>query len=183
VEPSQIIKILNGEFADEVIAVNEFRGQTGITLKKDRLLQIARCLFDTPEFKFDLLRDLCGVDYKKMKEPRFEVVYNLYSIPHRHMIRLNVQVPDEKQPSLQSVVGIWKTADWHERECFDMYGIVFEGHPDLRRILMPEDWDGYPLRKDYPTAGPEDEEWAGFKEVLRKSEDFKKFGWHLDQRK
>ncbi|MBF0320885.1 MAG: NADH-quinone oxidoreductase subunit C [Nitrospirae bacterium] len=181
-EPSQIVKILDGGFAGEVIATSEFRGQPGITLKKDRLLDIARCLHDTPEFKFDLLRDLCGVDYKKMKKPRFEVVYNLYSITHRHTIRLNVQV-DEKQPSLPSVAGVWKTADWHERECFDMYGITFDGHPDLRRILMPEDWEGYPLRKDYPMAGPDDEEWAGFKEVLKKAEEFKKFGWHLNERK
>ncbi|MBF0553748.1 MAG: NADH-quinone oxidoreductase subunit C [Nitrospirae bacterium] len=175
-EPSKIADTLNSEFQGEVIAVKEFRGQTGVTLKKDKILQIARCLHDTPEFMFDYLRDLCGVDYKKIKTPRFEVVYNLYSMTHRHTIRLNVQVPD-KEP-IQSVVSVWKTADWHERECFDMYGIVFEGHPDLRRILMPEDWDGHPLRKDYPTAGPEDGEWGGFKEVLRKSEDFKKFGWY-----
>ncbi|MBF0518064.1 MAG: NADH-quinone oxidoreductase subunit C, partial [Nitrospirae bacterium] len=112
----------------------------------------------------------------KIKTPRFEVVYNLYSMTHRHSLRLNVQVPEKE--SIQSVVSIWKTANWHERECFDMYGIVFDGHPDLRRILMPDDWDGHPMRKDYPTAGPEDEEWAGFKEVLKKSEEFKKFGWY-----
>ncbi|KWT92058.1 NADH-quinone oxidoreductase subunit C [Candidatus Magnetominusculus xianensis] len=178
-EPPKIAETLKGEFADDVIAVKEFRAQTGVTLKKDNILQIARRLHDAPEFKFDLLKDLCGVDYKKIKNPRFEVVYNLYSITHRHSLRLNVQVSDKE--SIQSVVSVWKTADWHERECFDMYGIVFDGHPDLRRILMPEDWDGYPMRKDYPTAGPEDDpgaEWGGFREVLKKAEDFKKFGWY-----
>lgn len=92
------------------------------------------------------------------------------------MIRIAAQVL-EKSPSLESCAGIWKTANWHERECYDMYGIVFENHPDLRRVLMPEDWEGYPLRKDYPLEGPE-EEWRGFREVLQKHEEYKKYEWN-----
>ena len=110
-------------------------------------------------------------------EVRFEVVYHLYSIEHRHMLRVKVPV-SETDCVIDSVVPIWIGADWHERESFDMYGIEFKGHPDLRRILMPEDWEGYPLRKDYPVKGPEpEEEWEGFREVLNKAEEFRKYEW------
>ncbi len=93
------------------------------------------------------------------------------------MIRLNVQVSEE-DTYIDSITNIFKGADWHERECFDLFGITFSNHPDLRRILLPEDWEGYPLRKDYPIEGPQDREWSGFKDVLNKSEEFKKFQWN-----
>jgi NADH-quinone oxidoreductase subunit C len=93
-------------------------------------------------------------------------VYNLFSIKHRHRIRLKALVP-ENDASIESVVSIWIGANWHERETCDMYGIVFKGHPDLRRILMPDDWEGYPQRKDYPLKGPEGREYKGYEEIKK----------------
>ena len=94
----------------------------------------------------------------------FIIVYNLYSLKHRHRIIIKALV-SEDDPYIDSVVPVWKGANWHEREACDMYGILFNGHPDLRRILMPEDWEGYPLRKDYPLKGPEGWEYKGFEEL------------------
>jgi NADH-quinone oxidoreductase subunit C len=177
-EPLQIADRLREEFPSEVLSSTEFRGQVSAVIKKDRILEMGRFLHDDPELSFDYLRDLCGVDYMGKKEPRFEVVYHLYSFRHRHLIRLKAQVPED-DCSIQSVISIWRGADWHERECYDMFGIAFEGHPDLRRILMPEDWEGHPFRKDYPLKGPEPEnDWRGFKEVLEKSGRFKKYEWN-----
>lgn len=178
-EPLQITGKIKEKFPDEVISVKEFRGQASVTIKKDRLVDICRWLHDEPEMGFDYLQDLCGVDYPKIEKglPRFEVVYHLYSMTHRHAVRLKAQV-SEVDCSIESVVPIWIGANWHERECFDMFGITFRGHPDLRRILMPEDWEGHPLRKDYPLKGPSPEaEWKGFKETLEKAEKFKEFQW------
>jgi NADH-quinone oxidoreductase subunit C len=106
------------------------------------------------------------VDYLGKKEPRFEVVYHLYSLEHRHMIRLRAEVAED-DASIESVVDIWAGANWHERECFDLLGITFNGHPDLRRVLLPDDWEGHPLRKDYPLKSDLGEkEWQGYKDVL-----------------
>lgn len=177
-ESLQIAERLKRAFPGEVVSIDEFRGQVSVTIKKDRLLDICKYLYEEPELFFDYLRDLCGVDHLGRKEPRMEVVYHLYSMKHRHLLRLKVQVP-EQDCRVQSVTAVWTGADWHERECFDMYGVVFEGHPDLRRILMPEDWEGHPLRKDYPLKSDLGEnEWRGYKEVLEKSEKLKEFGWN-----
>lgn len=163
-------------FPSEVKEIKEFRGQVSVIVKKDRLREIMEYLHDTPELCFSYLRDICGVDYFGRKEPRFEVVYQLYSISHRHMIRIRAEVPED-DPFIDSVVSIWDGADWHERECYDMFGIQFKGHPDLRRILMPEDWEGYPLRKDYPLKSDlGDKEWKGFKEILALSEKNRAYG-------
>jgi NADH-quinone oxidoreductase subunit C len=124
----------------------------------------------------DHLLDLCGVDYNTKKTPRFEVVYNLYSIPLMHMIRVRALVPED-DCKIKTVTSVWKGANWHERETFDMYGIVFEGHPDLRRILMPDDWEGYPLRKDYPLKGPK-KEWQGYQEVKEKARELSKYDFY-----
>lgn len=176
-EPLQIADKLKGSFPDEVISVEEFGGQVSVTVKKDRIPDIMKYLNEEPELAFDYLRDLCGVDYHGRKEPRFEVVYHLYSMKHRHLIRLKAQVSEE-DPKIHSVMSLWTGANWNERECYDMYGIVFEGHPDLRRILMPEDWEGHPLRKDYPLKSDIKPEWKGFQEVLDKAEKFKEFEWN-----
>lgn len=174
-EPLQIAEMLKEKFPEEVVGVTSFRDQVSVIVRRERILEICTFLHDHPSLYFDYLADLCGADYFDKKVPRFEVVYNLYSIRHRHRIRLKAQVPEDN-PSIDTVTSVWVGANWHERECFDMYGIVFKGHPDLRRILLPEDWEGYPLRKDYPVKGPE-KEWPGFQEVLDKAKQFKDFGW------
>lgn len=177
-EPIQIAEKLKEKFPEEVVSITEFRGQVSAVVKKDRLLDICRYLHDDPECNMDYLRDLTAVDYPMRKgQPRFEVVYHLYSINHRHMLRLKALVP-ENDCSIDSVMPVWIGANWHERECFDMFGITFNGHPDLRRILMPEDWQGHPLRKDYPLKGPgPEEEWQGLREILEKAKEFKEFEW------
>lgn len=112
------------------------------------LLDIARWLRDTPELAFNMLSDVTAVDYLH-RNPRFEVVYQLYSTTRKHRLRLRVPLTAEN-PSVDSVTGVWLSANWAEREVWDMYGIRFEGHPDLRRVLMYEEFEGHPLRKDYP---------------------------------
>ncbi len=168
--PITIAEQIRDKFQEDVVDTIEFRNQVSIIIKKERLKEIMSLLHFSSDYIFDYLVDLCGVDYLNRKTPRFEVVYNLFSMKHRHSLRVRVQV-DEDDPSVDSVTDIWKGADWHERECFDMYGIRFEGHPDLRRILMPEDWEGHPLRKDYPLKSDlGDREWKGYKELVEFSE-------------
>ncbi len=174
-EPLEIADKIREKFPQEARDVAEFRGQASVILRKERISEICRWLYDDPELRFDYLKDLCGVDYLGKKDLRFEVVYTLYSMKHTHMIRLRAGV-GEDDPSIDSVVPIWRGADWHERECFDMYGISFNGHPDPRRILLPEDWEGHPLRKDYPEKGPESE-WKGFQEVLDRAKELEEFTW------
>ena len=176
-EPTDIAEKIKEKFPEEVVEVTDFRAQVSVIVKKDRIIDICRYLHDDPRLNFDHLHDLCGVDYHGKKEPRFEVVYNLYSIKYRHKIRVRAQVP-ENDPNIRTVTSIWAGANWHERECFDMFGIIFKGHPDLRRILLPEDWEGHPLRKDYPLKGPEPEkDWPEFTEVLKRSKELKEFEW------
>ncbi|HYM81638.1 MAG TPA: NADH-quinone oxidoreductase subunit C [Candidatus Limnocylindria bacterium] len=114
----------------------------------DHLPDVCRFLRDDPELDFALLSCVTGVDLLP-KDPRFEIVYHLVSLTHNARIVLKVQVPEER-PELPSVVDVWPTANWHEREAYDFYGIRFAGHPDLTRILLPDDWVGWPLRKDSP---------------------------------
>lgn len=115
---------------------------------------VAACRFLRDDQGFDLLADLCGCDRGPEEDPRFEVNYHLFSTTHHNRLRLKVLL-SEDGPTVESVTGVWKTADWHERETYDLLGIVFEGHPDLRRILLPSDFDGHALRKDYPLRGYE----------------------------
>jgi NADH-quinone oxidoreductase subunit C len=113
----------------------------------DRLVEACRALRDTPSLRFNAIIEITAADYFP-REPRYEVVYHLLSVPNRTRLRLKVRVPaDGTVPSVQSV---WKGAGWPEREVWDMFGIVFTDHGDLRRLLMPEDWEGHPMRKDYP---------------------------------
>jgi NADH-quinone oxidoreductase subunit C len=177
-EPLQIAEALRGKFPEDVLSINEFGGQVSAVIRKGLILDICRYLRETPEFSMDHLRDLTAVDYLGRKDVRFEVVYHLYSIQHMHMLRLKAQVPED-DCSIRSVVPLWEGAGCHERECYDLLGIVFKGNPDLRRILLPEDWEGHPLRKDYPVKGPAPEnDWRGFREVLEKSERLKEFEWN-----
>ncbi len=115
-----------------------------IKVSPNHILEVAKFLRDDDDMLFDYLSCLSGVDLKG----KLAVVYQLYSMVKRHKITIRVEVPTEN-PSVPSVESIWRTANWHEREAFDLFGITFTGHPDLRRILLPYDWDGHPLRKDY----------------------------------
>ncbi|MFQ3573960.1 MAG: NADH-quinone oxidoreductase subunit C [Thermodesulfovibrionales bacterium] len=170
---TQIVDILKDRFPDEIRDIHDFAGQISVIVKKDRIVDILRFLHDTAELDFDHLQDLCGVDYKDRKSCRFEVVYQLFSIEKGYAIRIRAEVPED-DAVIDTVTSIWEGAGWHERECFDMFGIVFRGHSDLRRVLMPEDWQGYPLRKDYPLKGPQ-EYWQGFQEVLQKAEEYRQY--------
>ena len=118
-----------------------------IYVPADRLVETCRALRDHEAFRFTTIIEITAADYIP-RQPRFEVVYHLLSIPRRARIRLKVRVPD--RGAVPTVQGVWKGAGWPEREVWDMFGIVFDGHPDLRRLLMPDDWEGHPARKDYP---------------------------------
>lgn len=169
-QPQQIAEQIKDRYPSEVREIREFRGQVSVIVRKDRIREIMRHLHDAPEFHFDFLEDLCGVDYLGKKEPRFEVVYHLLSLRHSHAVRIRAEVPED-DCAIDSVVSVWAGADWHERECFDMYGVTFTDHPDPRRILLPEDWDGHPLRKDYPLkADLGEREWKGLAGVIETSE-------------
>jgi len=161
-EPLEIANRVKDKFFSEVVDVKDFRGQISVSVKPEKILEICRYLHDDPDIHMDYLADLCGVDYPDRKY-RFEVVYNMFSMKHEHRLLIKALLPED-DATVESVVPVWNGANWHEREACDMYGIVFNGHPDLRRILMPEDWEGYPLRKDYPLKGPA-EEYKGFEEL------------------
>jgi NADH-quinone oxidoreductase subunit C len=122
--------------------------QTTIYTRPEDLPVVARALRDRPELQYAFLAELTAVDYHP-REPRFELVYLLVSLEHRRRLRLKVRLGGG-DARVQTVVGVWPAANWLEREVWDLFGIVFDGHPDPRRLLMPEDWDGFPLRKDYP---------------------------------
>lgn len=162
-EPLEIAENIKEKFPLEVLDITSFRDQVSVSVKREKIIDICRYLHEDPEIRMDYLADLCGVDYPE-REFRFEVVYNLYSIKYHHGIRIKALIP-ANDPSVDSVVPIWSGANWHEREACDMFGIAFNGHPDLRRILMPEDWEGYPLRKDYPLQGAEGWEYRGYEEL------------------
>jgi len=126
-------------------------GDWAVIAPMDRLLEVLTWMRDAPEARFDFCSDMTAVDWPPRAE-RFDVVYCLYSIPHRQRARVKVRVADG-QP-VPTSTGVWPATNWFEREIFDMFGIRFTGHPDLRRILMPDDWQGHPQRKDYPLEGP-----------------------------
>ena len=137
----------------QILASYDFRGDETITVSGESLLEVMRRLKEDPAFDFNLLMDLGGVDYLTFgeKRPRFEVVYHLYSTGKNHRIRVKVPI-EEKEPSVPSLVRIWPAADWYEREVWDLFGIRFTGHPNLKRILMYDEFVGHPLRKDYPVT-------------------------------
>ncbi|MCC6443940.1 MAG: NADH-quinone oxidoreductase subunit C [Armatimonadetes bacterium] len=152
-EASPTVKKLTENFQEAVIETQEFRGQTTVLVERSRIVEICEFCRDDPDLQYNFLSDVCGADYLG-RLPRFEVVYHLLSLTLNRRVRLKVRVPEE-DVRVPSVTAVWPTANWHERECYDMFGIVFDGHPDLRRILMPEDWEGHPLRKDYPARAKE----------------------------
>jgi NADH-quinone oxidoreductase subunit C len=130
----------------------EFRGELTLILPRERLLRVADFLRTDQELGFSFLSDISPVDRFPM-EPRFELNYHLLSLKLTERVRVKIRIAGDN-PVAPSVTSIWPGANWHEREAFDLFGIQFTGHPDLRRLLMPDEWEGYPLRKDYPVEGP-----------------------------
>ncbi len=146
-----LVERLKEKFPQAVEETVYFRGEHTVRIAREHLLEVSRFLKEDPEYGFNFLSDLCGVDYMG-KEPRFEVVYHLYSMAHKHRLRMKVSLA-EGDLTIPTVTPVWKTANWHERECFDLLGIIFTNHPDMRRILTPEGFTDHPLRKDFPLRG------------------------------
>lgn len=154
-ESNIAVEKLKARLPEGVIQVEEFGGYTAVSVRAAALVEACRLLRDDPELRFDLLIFVTAVDYSQMgKHPRFWTVYNLYSMPFQRRLFLKVPL-DSDPPVCPSVADIWPAANWHEREVYDLMGVTFQGHSDLRRILLPEDWVGHPLRKDYPLGGEE----------------------------
>jgi NADH-quinone oxidoreductase subunit C len=145
-----LVARLRSGVGDAVLASHAFRGDATVIVPRDELLAVCRFLRDDAALRFDMLVDVTAVDYLG-RIPRFEVVYHLYSLPLNQRIRIKVAL-EESDPSLPSLVPIWEGANWLERETWDLCGIVFVGHPELRRIYLYEEFQGHPLRKDYPKA-------------------------------
>lgn len=147
------IEKMKTHFVDEILTIEEFSKQTVVSVKPQKIVAILKLLRDDSELSYDYLQDVCGLDYMNQgKFERFAVVYNLYSYKNSSHLRIKAFVPEE-EPEIDSVSSLWASADWAERETYDMYGILFKGHPNLIRILLPESYTGYPLRKDYPLRG------------------------------
>jgi len=146
-------RILSDRLKDQVLRIEEFRGDLALTVSPKAWVDAARLLRDEPELDFKLFLDLCAVDHldKEDREDRFEVVLHAYSLSRKHHVRLKAPLP-ESRPSIDTLVGVYKGANWFEREAWDLYGITFLGHPNLERILTHDDFVGHPMRKDYPTA-------------------------------
>jgi NADH-quinone oxidoreductase subunit C len=149
-----LVTALQREHPDWITQIIEAHGEVTAIVSREHLQAICSHLKSDPGTQFDFLSDVCGVDRGAEEEPRFEVNYHLFSTTRYHRIRLKVLLNDE-DPRVPTVTSIWRTANWHERETFDLFGIIFEGHPDLRRILLPDDWQGHALRKDFPLRGYE----------------------------
>lgn len=141
-----LVKRLRAEFNGIVTEAQEFLGQLSIRIEPAKIVEVCDALKNDSETPFNYLSDLTCVHYPDQEDAPFDVVYNLYSIPANERVRLNVAVSD----LVDSVTGVWPSANWPEREVFDLFGVKFRNHPDLRRILLPPDWEGHPLRKDYP---------------------------------
>ncbi|MBU9474826.1 NADH-quinone oxidoreductase subunit C [Burkholderia multivorans] len=141
-----------------VVSLTEAIGELTLVVKASDYLDVAMTLRDDPKLRFEQLIDLCGVDYQTYGDgaydgPRFAAVTHLLSVTNNWRLRLRVFAPDDDLPIVPSLVDIWNSANWYEREAFDLYGIVFEGHPDLRRILTDYGFIGHPFRKDFPVSG------------------------------
>jgi len=145
------IKKLIKKFGKAVIGNHSFRGDDTIIINKNHVVDVCRFLKDEKDLDFNFMMDLTAVDYlnQKDRKERFEVVYHFYSLKHNHRIRVKAPVSDS-DCAIDSIVPLWVAADWFEREAYDMYGIKFNDHPNLKRILLYEEFVGYPLRKDYP---------------------------------
>ena len=149
VQFAEQLKSANPSWVSDLI---DALGEVSIVVPRESIVDVCQTLKD--EHGYDLLADLCGADRGPEEEPRFVVNYHLFSTTHFGRLRLKVRV-SEDDPKIHTVSHLWRTADWHERETYDLFGVNFENHPDLRRILLPSDFDGHALRKDYPLRGYE----------------------------
>jgi NADH-quinone oxidoreductase subunit C len=148
-----LVTAVQGAFPDSVERVVVDRGELTVHLDRDSLVDVARLLRDDKQLHFEVLSGVSGVDYPAVPDGRrLHAVYHLLSMTHRRRVRLEVAVSVD-DPHVPSLVGVFPTADWHERETWDFFGIIFDGHPGLARIEMPDDWEGHPQRKDYPLGG------------------------------
>ena len=149
---------LESHLGDAIGSLTRERGEISVTVPAHRYLDAARLLHGHPALQFQQLMDLCGVDFSEYKNqpcegPRYAVVSHLLSLTHNWRVRLKAFAPDDDMPVVASVCDIWSSANWFEREAFDLYGIIFDGHVDLRRILTDYGFIGHPMRKDFPTTG------------------------------
>jgi NADH-quinone oxidoreductase subunit C len=151
-DQNPIVSKLRAWDAGAIAETLSFRGETTVVVPRERLRGVAEFLASETDLDFKLLVDISAVDRFPV-EPRFELNYHMVSMSRRERIRVRVWVAGS-DPVVDSVTPVWTTANWHEREIFDLFGVRFAGHPDLRRILLPEEWEGFPLRKDYPVEGP-----------------------------
>lgn len=142
------VEALRNAFPDAFQSAQEFRGDVAVFVDSARIVDVCRYCRDTRGLEYNFLSDVTAVDYLP-QEPRFGVLYHVYSMLHNRSLCLKVMLPED-DPTVSSVTDIYPAANWFEREVYDLMGITFTGHPDLRRLLMPEDWDGHPLRKNYP---------------------------------
>jgi len=140
------------EFNDAIEKVVVDRGELTLHIKRARLFDVAKTLRDTDTLRFEVCLGVAGVHYPEDKDRELHAVYELLSMTHNRRLRLEVSAP-ESDPRVPSLVEVWAGTNWHERETYDMFGIIFDGHPALTRILMPDDWPGHPQRKDYPLGG------------------------------
>lgn len=147
-EENTTLKKIRERFGDVVLSTHSRLGEDTVVIARSAIVELAQFVRDDPELQFDMLIDLTAVDYWQ-REPRFEVVYHLLSLPFRKRLRIKVPV-GEKDLEVDTLCSVWNAANWYEREAYDMFGIRFRGHPDLRRILMYPEFEGHPLRKDYP---------------------------------
>lgn len=152
------VEILKQKFPSSILDVAEFRGETTLTVAASDIVPVCSVL--KKECGFTFLVDVTSVDYLGKREPRFMVVYHLTNMAEKCRIRIKAPVGGD-EPSIDSLTSLWNAANWLEREVYDLMGIRFLGHPDLRRILMTDDWVGHPLRKDYPLQGPDREPYKG----------------------
>jgi len=151
-EQNPIIAKIRGWRSEAIAGLVSFRGELTVVVPREHIRAIAEFMISDADLKFNFLSDLSAMDRFPI-EPRFELNYHLLSLSRRDTICLRVRVAGE-DPVVESVVSVWPTANWQEREIFDLFGVRFNGHPNLKRIMLPDDWEGFPLRKDYPVEGP-----------------------------
>jgi NADH-quinone oxidoreductase subunit C len=174
VEQPDFVRALLAAFPDAGLQLSYWLGDWTVIAGLDRLPDLARFLHDDPASLFDFCSDVTATDWPARASQRFDLVYCLYSTTRRHRIRIKVRAGEHD--GVPSVTSVWPAANWLEREVFDMFGVRFAGHPDLRRILMPEDWQGHPQRKDYPLEGPGElilespQEWLRLRQAVEESE-------------